>query len=245
MRALVAQLYRGAPVTDVLRGSTTPPTPDAAPSGDPLPPHLRGWLHLVCFFLSLPAGVVVIAAAGSMRGRAAAVLYAIGMTAMFGVSAAYHRGRWSPAARRRMRRTDHGTIFLMIAGSYTPICLLALRGTTGTAILVTVWAGAGLGVFLALTGVAERAVLGLLCYIGLGWAVVLALPELTRRLTSGQMALLVAGGVLYTVGGVVLGTRWPNPSARWFGYHEVWHAMVVVACACHYVTILSVVRGAP
>ncbi len=232
-------------MSELLDGSTTPPTPDAAPRSDQLPPHLRGWLHLVCFFLSVPAGAVVILSGGSSRARLAALVYAAGMTAMFGVSAAYHRGRWSPAARRRIRRTDHGTIFVMIAGSYTPLCLLALRGTTGNAILTAVWAGAVLGFFFALTGVAERAVLGLLCYIGLGWAVVVALPELTRQLTAGEMALLVAGGVVYTLGGVVLGTRWPNPSRRWFGYHEVWHAMVVVACACHYVTILSVVRAAP
>ena len=217
--------------------------PEPAVEIDPLPPLLRGWLHLVCFFLSLPAGAVVIGAAGSDRARAAAVVYAVGMTAMFGVSAAYHLGRWSPAARRRMRRTDHGTIFLMIAGSYTPLCLLALSSTTGTVILTTVWVGVGLGLILALTGVAEQAVLGLLCYIGLGWVVVLALPELTRRLAPGETAMLVAGGVVYTAGGVVLGLRRPNPSPRWFGYHEVWHAMVAVACACHYVTILSVVGG--
>ena len=228
----------------MLQGSPTPPTPDAAPQGDPLPPHLRGWLHLICFFLSIPAGGLVIAAAESGGGRLAGLVYALGMTAMFGVSAAYHRGRWSPAARRRMRRIDHGTIFLMIAGSYTPLCLLAIQGTTGTVVLTAVWLGAGLGFVFALTGVAERAVLGLLCYIGLGWAVVVALPGLTRRLSAGEMALLVAGGVVYTLGGVVLGTRWPNPSARWFGYHEVWHAMVVVACVCHYVTILSVVGAA-
>ncbi|HEX2047103.1 MAG TPA: hemolysin III family protein [Acidimicrobiales bacterium] len=229
----------------LLQGSTTPPTPDAAPPGDPLPPHLRGWLHLVCFFLSVPAGVLVVVSAGSGRGRLAALVYAFGMTAMFGVSAAYHRGRWSPTARRRMRRTDHGTIFLMIAGSYTPLCLLTLRGTTGTAVLAAVWAGAAVGFLLALTGVAEKAVLGLLAYIGLGWAVVVALPELTHRLSTDEMTLLVAGGVVYTLGGVVLGAKRPNPSARWFGYHEVWHAMVVVACACHYLTILSVVGAAP
>ena len=231
-------------MSTLLRGST-PPTPDTAPRSDPVPPHLRGWLHLVCFFLSVPAGALVIASAGTVPGRLAALVYAFGMTAMFGVSAAYHRGRWSHPARRRMRRLDHGTIFLMIAGSYTPLCLLAIPGTTGTAVLTAVWVGAGLGFFFALIGVAERAVLGLLCYIGLGWAVVLALPELTSRLSAGEMALLVAGGLVYTAGGVVLGTRWPNPSARWFGYHEVWHAMVVVACACHYLTILSVVRAGP
>jgi hemolysin III len=204
---------------------------------------LRGWIHLVCFFLSLPAGALVVAGAGSDRARLAGVVYALGMTAMFGVSAAYHRGHWSPVARRRMRRTDHGTIFLMIAGSYTPLCVLAIGGGTGTAVLTTVWVGAGLGFLLAMTGIAEKAVLGLLCYIGLGWGAVLALPELSRALSGDEIGLLLLGGVVYTVGGVVLGTRRPNPSPRWFGYHEVWHAMVVLACACHYLTILSVVRA--
>jgi hemolysin III len=173
------------------------------------------------------------------------VVYAVGMTAMFGVSAAYHRRAWSPAGRRRMRRIDHATIFLMIAGSYTPLCLLALRGSTGTVVLTAVWIGAGAGFCLALTGIAEKAVIGLLCYIGLGWAMVLALPELSRQLSGSQIGLLLLGGVIYTAGGVVLGTRRPNPSPRWFGYHEVWHGMVALACACHYVTILSVVRAAP
>jgi len=232
----------GAPVTDILQGSAAPVGAD--PSHETAAPVLRGWLHAVCFVLSLPAGAVVIAGAGTGRARLAAVVYAIGMTAMFGVSAASHRRRWSAVGRKRMRRTDHGTIFVMIAGSYTPLCLLALRGTTGTVVLTAVWVGAGLGFFFALTGVAEKAVLGLLCYIGLGWAMVLALPELSRQLSGGQIGLLLAGGVVYTLGGAVLGTRWPNPSPTYFGYHEVWHGMVAVACACHYLTILSVVRAA-
>jgi hemolysin III len=227
-------------VTDTLQGSPAPPPPPS----DPLPPHLRGWLHLVCFVLSVPAGAVVVASAGSARGRLAGVVYAIGMTAMFGVSAAYHRRKWSADGRRRMRRLDHATIFVMIAGSYTPLCLLALQGTTGTVVLTSAWIGAGAGFLLALTGVAEKAVIGLLCYIGLGWAMVLALPELSRRLSAGQVALLFLGGVIYTAGGIVLGTKRPNPSPRWFGYHEVWHGMVALACACHYITILSVVRAA-
>ena len=220
-----------------------PPPPDLP--ADPLPPHLRGWLHLICFALSLPAGGVVIAAGSSGRARLAGLVYAVGMTAMFGVSATYHRRKWSPAGRRRIRRLDHGTIFVMIAGSYTPLCLLALRGRMGTVVLTAVWVGAALGFCLALSGIAEKAVFGLLCYIGLGWAMVLALPELSRQLSGTQIALLVIGGVIYTAGGIVLGTHWPNPSPVWFGYHEVWHAMVVVACACHYVTILSVVRATP
>lgn len=221
-------------MTDTLAG---------APDAGPLPPRLRGWLHLVCFFASVPAGILVITGAGTGRARLSALVYAFGMTAMFGVSAAYHRRGWSFTARRRMRRLDHGTIFLMIAGSYTPLCLLALRGTTGNAILTGVWIGAAAGFVLAMTGFAEKAALGLACYIGLGWMVALALPQLDRNLTGLQMSLLLAGGVVYTVGGIVLGTRWPDPSPVWFGYHEVWHTMVVAACVCHYLTILSVVRA--
>jgi hemolysin III len=228
-------------VTDILQG----PSPPAAAPSEPLPPHLRGWLHLICFVLSIPAGALVVAGATSGRARLAGVVYAIGMTAMFGVSALYHRRKWSPAGRRRIRRLDHGTIFVMIAGSYTPLCLLALRGRIGTVVLTAVWVGAALGFCLALSGIAEKAVVGLLCYIGLGWAMVLALPELSRQLTGGQIALLLVGGIVYTAGGIVLGTHWPNPSPVWFGYHEIWHAMVAVACVCHYITILSVVRASP
>ena len=228
-------------MTDTLQGT---PAPSPLPS-DPLPPRLRGWLHLVCFVLSVPAGAVVVAGAGSGRARVAGVVYAIGMTAMFGVSAAYHRCTWSAAGRRRIRRLDHGTIFLMIAGSYTPLCLLALRGGVGTVVLILVWVAAAAGFGLALTGIAEKAVIGLLCYIGLGWASVLALPALTRHLSAAEIGFLVAGGVIYTAGGIVLGLKRPNPSPRWFGYHEVWHGMVALACACHYVMILSVVRAAP
>lgn len=230
-------------MTDILQGSPAPTPGEASPREGHLPPALRGWLHLVCFFLSVPAGITVILSAHSGHGRLAGAVYAIGMTAMFGVSATYHRGHWSPDARRRIRRLDHGTIFIMIAGSYTPLCVLALKGTTGAVILTGVWIGAALGFSFALTGFAEKAVFGLLCYIVLGWVMVLALPELSRHMTGGQIALLLTGGVIYTVGGVVLGTRWPNPSPRWFGYHEVWHTMVVAACVCHYLTILSVVRA--
>jgi hemolysin III len=228
-------------VTDILQGSSAP----ADVPSDPLPPHLRGWLHLICFVISVPAGALAIAGASSGRAVLAAVIYASGMTTMFGVSALYHRRKWSPAGRRRIRRLDHGAIFVMIAGSYTPLCLLALQGRIGTVILTAVWVGAALGFCLALSGIAEKAVVGLLCYIGMGWGMVLGLPELSRQLSGGQIALLLIGGIIYTAGGVVLGTHWPNPSPRWFGYHEVWHAMVAVACVCHYVTIASVVRAAP
>ncbi|HUQ40164.1 MAG TPA: hemolysin III family protein [Acidimicrobiales bacterium] len=208
------------------------------------PPLLRGWLHLVCFFLALPAGFVVVRAAETTRGRTGAVIYAVGLAALFGVSAAYHRGHWSLPARARMRRADHATIFLMIAASYTPICLVALPGRGGITLLVAAWAGALGGFVLAVLGIAERKGVGLACYITLGWVAALAFPGLTRHLTGGQMALLVAGGVIYTVGGIVLGSRHPDPFPRVFGYHEVWHTMVVVAAVCHFILIISLVGAA-
>jgi len=143
-----------------------------------------------------------------------------------------------------MRRLDHGTIYVMIAGCYTPICLLAVRGATSSGLLLAAWVGAAIGLGFAVTGLAEKPYFGLACYIGLGWLVVVALPQLIQRLSPVELVLLVVGGLAYTVGSVVLGLNWPNPFPRVFGYHEVWHVLVIVACACHYVIIYSVVRAA-
>jgi hemolysin III len=211
---------------------------------DPAPPLLRGWFHTGAFVISVPAGLLLVLGAGGARARLATAVYAIGVTALFGVSAAYHRGKWSDAARTRMRRLDHGTIFFMIAATYTPVALLALTGATATAILIGAWVGAGVGVVFAATGVAEKRVFGLASYIVLGWMAVLAMPQLARHLGGGDVALLIVGGVLYTIGAIVLGVRWPNPSPRVFGYHEVWHVMVIVACVCHFIVVASVASRA-
>jgi hemolysin III len=222
--------------------------PDGPPPALPavveaIVPVLRGRLHQVCFFLAFPAGALVIASAESTRARLAAVVYAIGVCCLFGVSSTYHCRKWSAAARPRMKRLDHATIFIMIAGSYTPICLLTLGGALGSRVLLGAWVGAGLGVVFALTGIAEARVVGLVTYIGLGWMMVLMLPELTRRLSAVDLVLLLVGGLLYTVGCIFMGTRWPDPYPAVFGYHEVWHLMVVGAAACHYLVILSAVKG--
>ncbi|MDP8936301.1 MAG: hemolysin III family protein [Actinomycetota bacterium] len=204
-------------------------------------PLLRGWLHAVCFVLSIPAGAVVVASASTTRARVGAVIYAIGLAAVFGVSAAYHRGRWSDAARRRMKRLDHGTIFVMIAGSYTPLCLVR-GGAEGVGLLVAAWGGAAVGLGLAAFGIAEKPVVGMACYIGLAWLLAIALPELTGRMSPTEYRLLVAGGIAYTAGAILFGTHRPNPIPGIFGYHEVWHLLVVVAAVLHYGTIISVVR---
>jgi hemolysin III len=206
-------------------------------------PVLRGWLHLVCFFLALPAAAwVVIAAAPS--ARAGAAVYAAGLVALFGVSGSYHRGRWGPIWRARMRRLDHATIFVMIAGSYTPLCVLVLDGWVSAVLLVAVWGGAVSGAVLAWApGEGARLVRSSL-YLVLGWVSVLAMPQLVTRLEAHQIGLIAAGGLLFTIGAVTLFTRWPDPFPRVFGYHEVWHALVVAAVICHLLAISSVVRSA-
>ncbi len=214
-----------------------------APVVAPVAPLLRGWLHAVCFVVAVPAGVALVAGAPTSSARAAAGVYAVGLCALFGVSAAYHCRRWSPAGRRRMRKLDHATIFVMIAGSYTPLCVVALGGKLGLAILAAVWAGAALGAGVALFEVASKPALSLLGYIALGWMMVVGLPELSQRIGGAALALLVVGGLLYTVGGVVLVHHRPDPAPAVFGYHEVWHVMVAGAAACHYLTIASVVRA--
>jgi hemolysin III len=210
----------------------------------PAPPILRGWLHLVCFFVSIPAGLYLITHADSGRAQAGAIVYAIGLAALFGVSGTYHRRRWTPRIRARLKRLDHGTIFVMIAGTYTPLCLVALGGVVGTVMLVSVWAGAVAGVVLAAVGIAERRYVGGACYLALGWVSVVATPALLQHLSVGQIVLIGVGGVLYTLGIVVLGLKQPNPFPRVFGYHEIWHVFVVAAAVCHFVAIQSLVSPA-
>jgi hemolysin III len=203
------------------------------------PPRLRGRLHQAAFLISVPAGVALVVAARSWPARAGALVYALSLSAMFGTSAALHRLHWSPRARLRMDRLDRTMIYVLIAGSYTPVCLLALRPGWRVAWLALVWTGAAVGVALVLLRTRRRGigVLRMVLYLGLGWMSLLVLPELARSIGLGRLALGVLGGVLYTVGAVVLIRRRPDPSPRVFGYHEVWHAFTVAAGACHYALI--------
>jgi hemolysin III len=202
-------------------------------------PRLRGRLHQVAFFASIPAGIALVLVARSWPARIGVLVYALSLTAMFGTSAAVHRLRWSPRARLRMDRLDRTMIYVLIAGSWTPVCLLALRPGWRVALLALVWTGAAVGIALVLLWNRHRGigVVRMVLYLGLGWMSVLVLPELSRTLGLGQLALAVMGGVLYTVGAVVLIRRRPDPSPRVFGYHEVWHAFTVAAGACHYALI--------
>jgi hemolysin III len=207
----------------------------------PLPgkPRLRGRLHQVAFVVSIPAGIALVWAADSPLARVAALVYAISLAAMFGTSAALHRRHWSPRAWLRMDQLDRVMIYVLIAGSYTPVVLLALRPGWRVAFLALVWTVAAVGICLVLVWNRGRVIFvtRMVLYLGLGWISVLLLPQLADTIGLGRLALGVLGGVLYTVGVVVLIRRRPDPNPRVFGYHEVWHVFTVAAGACHYTLI--------
>jgi len=205
-------------------------------------PRLRGRLHQAAFVASIPAGGLLVLLAPDARSRVATLIYALTLTGLFGVSAAYHLGAWTEPAYARMRRLDHSMIFVLIAGTYTPFCLLALQGALATSLLVLVWAGAAAGVATKLYRVDLHVLSGFM-YIGLGWLVVVSLPALMRGLDAAETAWLVVGGALYSIGALALATNKPNPWPRTFGYHEVWHAATIAAAVCQYLSILLLVLG--
>jgi hemolysin III len=202
-------------------------------------PRLRGRLHQAAFLVSLPAGVALVWAADRGQARLAALVYVLSLVAMFGTSAALHRRYWSPRAWMWMDRLDRAMIYVLIAGSYTPVVLLALRPGRRIAFLALVWTVAAVGIVLVLLRTDNKVVglVRMLLYLGLGWTSVVLLPELASALGLAKVTLGVVGGILYTVGVVVLIRRRPDPNPRVFGYHEVWHAFTVAAGACHFAMI--------
>ena len=167
----------------------------------------------------------------------AAAIYAASVSAMFGVSALYHRVTWTTPARRRMRRLDHAMIFLLIAGTYTPVGLLVLQGTLATVVLAVVWGGAVAGIVLELAWTGAPRWLGGTVYLALGWVAVVAMPQLFARLGVAGGLLIVAGGLLYTAGAAIYGLRRPDPVPAVFGYHEVFHLLVIAGVAAHFLAI--------
>ncbi len=211
------------------------PGMDAAPPAAvaALKPRLRGWLHAGTFPVALVAGIVlvVLSPAGSVRWSTA--VFATTACLLFGVSALYHRFGWSPRMHGVLQRLDHANIFLIIAGSYTPFSVMLLPPGTARTLLWIVWAGALAGVAFRVLWVGAPRWLYVPVYIALGWLSVVYLPDFLRG-GAAVFGLVAAGGVLYTLGGVVYGLRRPDPSPRWFGFHEVFHALTVAAFALHY-----------
>lgn len=203
-------------------------------------PRLRGVSHQYAFFAALAFGALLVAGASGASERAAAAVFAGALAAMFGVSALYHRVTWRPRTRRWMRRLDHAAIFLLIAGTYTPFGLLALSGAWRWTVLPIVWGGALAAIVLKLAWVDGPKWLTAALGIALGWAGVVALPQLVEHAGWAGIALLGAGGLLYTGGAVVYAMRRPDPVPAVFGYHELFHALVIAAAACQYAAVALV-----
>jgi hemolysin III len=206
--------------------------PDPRPG--PATPRLRGVAHQRAFVASVFTGTALVLSAPPSRARLAAAIYAVSVAALFASSAVYHRVRWrSPAARRRMRRLDHSMIFVVIAGTCTPIALIALRGALAGALLIVVWTAVGAGIVLKLAWIDAPEWLGALVYVLLGCVGVAALPTLGAE----AAALVAGGGMLYTAGAVIYACRRPDPVAAVLGYHEVFHVLVIAAAALQYTAI--------
>ncbi len=199
-------------------------------------PLLRGVSHEIAAFAALAGWVALAAFAPSARGRAAANVYGASLFALFVVSALYHRRTWAPRARAGMRRLDHSAIFLLVAGTYTPLCLLLPPGS-GLPLLGLVWGGAALGVVQSVVWVHAPKPLVAAIYVALGWAVLPVLPAMRTVLGTPAVALLAAGGGAYTIGAVIYAARRPDPFPRVFGYHEVFHVLVILAAAMHFAVV--------
>jgi hemolysin III len=208
----------------------------------PPKPRLRGVLHLVAFPVSLVTGtVLLLAVADDAAERWGCLVYALATATLFGVSALYHRGDWMPSTRAVLRRLDHSNIFLMIAGTYTPLCLALLDGTARTVVLATVWIGALAGIVFRVAWLSAPAWLYTPFYVALGWVAVAVLPAIAREGGVAIVVLIAIGGVAYSLGGLVYALRRPNPAPATFGYHEIFHTATLVGFVAHYIAVVLAV----
>ncbi|WP_218003645.1 PAQR family membrane homeostasis protein TrhA [Actinomadura latina] len=213
---------------------------DQTPVASPTRPRLRGWLHLGAFPAVLVAGLVLVALGPSVEARLASAVYVATSGMLFGISGTYHRQR-SSRLIEVLRRFDHANIYLIIAGTYTPFAVLALDGGLRLAVLITVWTGAVAGVVFRTTWIGAPRALYVTLYILLGWVAVFFLPQFLDGAGVAACVLVAAGGICYSAGGVVYGLRRPDPSPRWFGFHEVFHACTLAAYILQYIAVSLVV----
>jgi len=202
-----------------------------------LKPKLRGWLHAAISPLAFFSFLVLLVLADSVLVRAGAAVFMFSAVLLFGVSAVYHTGRWSDRAKAIWKRFDHANIFILIAGSYTPFSLLLLTPAHAAIMLSLVWGGALLGVIFRIFWISAPRWLYVPLYLLLGWAALLYVDEFFAKAPTDVMVLMVVGGGLYTVGALVYGFKWPDPSPKWFGFHEVFHTFTIAAFIVHYIGV--------
>ena len=207
-------------------------------------PRLRGWLHAGSVPLVVAAGIVLVTLSPTAGTKVGSAVFIATALLLFGVSATYHLGTWQPAVWALLRRLDHSNIFILIAGTYTAFAMLLLEGSARVWLLVGIWGGALLGVLFRVFWTGAPRWLYTPIYIGLGWFAVFFIPDfvdgahrMSTPLAIATLSLVVAGGVLYTLGGAVYGLKRPNPSPDWFGFHEVFHALTVLAFIAHYLGV--------
>jgi hemolysin III len=202
-------------------------------------PRLRGVLHAYAFWFAAVAAATLVALAPTDRARIAAAIYGMGLCALFAASGLYHRWRWHPRWKPLLRRLDHSTIYLFIAATSTPIALLVLSGTLQVVVLTTVWAGAALGIAFALAWIDAPRLLTAGTYMAVGWAGVVAVPQLLSEVGVAPFVLFLVGGILYSIGATVYAARRPDPWPRTFGFHELFHTLVIAAAVVHFIAMAA------
>jgi hemolysin III len=204
-------------------------------------PRLRGWLHAGALPVTLIAGFTLVTLGPTLQARLASAIYAITSALLFGISATYHRSTLAPRLAEVLRRLDHANIYLIIAGTYTPFALLALDGAARIAVLTVTWGGALAGVLFRVLWMGAPRWLYTVLYLALGWTAVFVLPQLLQGAGAVAVVLVAVGGLFYSAGAIVYGLRRPDPSPRWFGYHEVFHACTLAAYLVQYIAVSIVV----
>ncbi|HQY98682.1 MAG TPA: hemolysin III family protein [Propionicimonas sp.] len=206
-------------------------------------PLLRGWLHLGMSVLVVLGGVLLLVLAPGVLGKAGSAVWLAGAMILFGMSAIYHIGHWSPSVKATLRRLDHANIFIFIAATYTPLALVLLPGPEAAALLALIWTVAVVGVSVRMFWQTAPRWLDVVCYLLLGWAGIGWLPAFWVNGGPTIVILIGVGGLVYSLGALVYARKWPDPSPKWFGFHEIFHACTIVAALCHFAAIaLAVLR---
>jgi hemolysin III len=231
-----------AVAADEASGPDLPNLPliDASPAdGADVKPTWRGWIHAGTFPVTIAAGIVLICLADGAAAKWASAVFMLTSMLLFGNSALYHRFNWKPRAKILLKRIDHANIFLLIAGTYTPLAVLALPPAKGALLLALVWGSTALGIGFRVFWISAPRWLYVALYIAMGWGAIMYIVDLLDA-NAAMMILVIVGGLLYTAGAVIYGMKKPNPFPGRFGFHEIFHTLTVLAFICHWVAVLLI-----